>query len=1249
MRQHATQHRCRRAVMLGTLLVLPQALVVAAPPMPEAEQPLPPWQRRLEGEAKARAEALQKQIEQHWRANAFAQARKPARELVELREQKQGEDHWETINARWQRKLIEQIQQQPASEQEAFARLPHLEQQATALEARRRWGEVVAQRKEILTLCRDLLGKAYPLTADAHRSLGIAYFWLGQIPESRRHFSRALVLRRELLGEEHPDTASSYHSMGLILEDRSDYVAALGHYQKALALRRQLLGEMHARTAATYSNLANVQHSLGRYAPSERNYRAALAVRRKVFGEVHHRVAASYNNLAISLQSQGKNAVAEQFFRKALQLNRQLLGEDDPRTAGAYNNLAINQNAQGKYATAERYDLKALELRRKTLGEANVYTATSYNNLGLDQYHQGRYASAGRNLAKALALRQKLLPPDHPELADTYHNLALNQTAQGNFTRSDEEQRKALYTVADTNYRQALDLRRNKFGLNHPDTAASYSDLALNLSVQGRYVEAEQSSRQALEIRQSVLGEEHPETAKSYHNLALQQYNQGRFDRAQKNEHKALDLRLQLLGAEHPDTVASYSHLALCHYARGDYTEAESLWTKAVDLNEPVRLATAASGLRRALVEGGKNGLALAAVLARNGMPELAWERFEQALARGTWDDLTQRRALTQDELKRQTELREQLKRLDHELVHVLAVKDAAQRRAQLAALAERRLTTRQALEQLRQALEHRYGPAVGKSWSLQKIQASLPEDAALVGWVDLNVPVDAANPDGEHWAVLVRRQGEPRWVRLPGSGLKQHWTEADASLPERLRNALREQAAWHSLAQQLSRQRLEPLKPYCRAEGDLPPVHQLIVLPATQMDGVPLEVLTQEFTVSYAPSGTLFAYLKQQPGGNERGLLALADPIFEDVEPELPPGGLLVRVAPPKSNAARAGLQSDDVLLEYAGSELKELADLDQAVAAHAQDARPVPIRVWRDGKTFRLTPDPGKLEVVLAEEPAPKVLARRREEQQALALARGQEEGGWPELPGTRVEARVLSDLFTTQKRQVTLLTDAQAGEPQLQELALGGHLGKFSYVHLATHGELDARGMLNSRLILTRVGRTKPDLPLESGKPLYDGDLSAAEVLLSWKLDAELVTLSACQSALGRYAVGESYIGFPQALLLSGARSVCVSLWQINDSATALLMQRFYQNLLGARGNLNQPMSKAAALQEAKAWLCGLSRQDVLALWAEAVNGVDRGKRKLVKQSVPALPPKQVEQDRPYAHPYYWSGFILIGAPD
>ena len=112
------------------------------------------------------------------------------------------------------------------------------------------------------------------------------------------------------------------------------------------------------------------------------------------------------------------------------------------------------------------------------------------------------------------------------------------------------------------------------------------------------------------------------------------------------------------------------------------------------------------------------------------------------------------------------------------------------------------------------------------------------------------------------------------------------------------------------------------------------------------------------------------------------------------------------------------------------------------------------------------------------------------------------------------------------------------------------------------------IDERVPARSAVILTLTGLPDPLAQALSHRPVFDGRLSVREIQRGWELKAELVTLSACETALGRDAGGEGFVGFTQALLMSGARSVCLSLWKVDDTATALLMQRFYANLLGRR---------------------------------------------------------------------------------
>src|SRR5207244_13324665 len=100
---------------------------------------------------------------------------------------------------------------------------------------------------------------------------------------------------------------------------------------------------------------------------------------------------------------------------------------------------------------------------------------------------------------------------------------------------------------------------------------------------------------------------------------------------------------------------------------------------------------------------------------------------------------------------------------------------------------------------------------------------------------------------------------------------------------------------------------------------------------------------------------------------------------------------------------------------------------------------------------------------------------------------------------------------------------------------------------------------------------------------------------------------------------------------------------------DTATALLMVRFYQNLLGNREGLTKPLAKAEALREAKQWLRQLPPAECDRLAAALKQGELRGTVVTKDKPVVPAPRSEDEEGPPYAHPYYWSAFILIGDPN
>jgi hypothetical protein len=497
--------------------------------------------------------------------------------------------------------------------------------------------------------------------------------------------------------------------------------------------------------------------------------------------------------------------------------------------------------------------------------------------------------------------------------------------------------------------------------------------------------------------------------------------------------------------------------------------------------------------------------------------------------------------------------------------------------------------------------------------------------------------------------------------VPRAGTGPKGLWTEDDNGLASHLRAELRNPRGSASanlppLIKRVAAQRLEPLARALAATADgLPPARTLIVLPSPALAGIPVEVLLASDDlriVSYAPSATVFKYLREQPRARRHaGLLALGDPVFQDhdrsSQPKPPPDhGLLVNLVARGSNAATHGLKPGDVLLAYNGTALRQRDDL----KAVPEPGRPVAVEIWRDGQVLPRELAPGKLGVVLDPRPAPVAVAEQRRLQKVLVAARSGEEDFAP-LPGTRYEVEALARLFRSDDQPTRTLLGSDANEPEMDHMAVSGDLGRYSFIHLATHGVIDENVPVRSAIILTQTGLPDPLHQALSNQQVYDGRLSVREIQRGWELKAELVTLSACETALGRAAGGEGFVGFTQALLMSGARSLCLSLWKVDDTATVLLMQRFYANLLGRRPGLTSPMPKAQALQEAKAWLRELRRTEALALTAELSGGVERGKgaRRRPAEVLPVAVPAGASQDRPFAAPHFWAAFVLVGDPD
>ncbi|MBV9923525.1 MAG: CHAT domain-containing protein [Acidobacteria bacterium] len=184
---------------------------------------------------------------------------------------------------------------------------------------------------------------------------------------------------------------------------------------------------------------------------------------------------------------------------------------------------------------------------------------------------------------------------------------------------------------------------------------------------------------------------------------------------------------------------------------------------------------------------------------------------------------------------------------------------------------------------------------------------------------------------------------------------------------------------------------------------------------------------------------------------------------------------------------------------------------------------------------------------------------------------------------LPEAARQARELGRLYKAGESKVYV--GEEASEDRVKR-----DVGRYRFVQFATHGRLDDANPMYSHVVLS-PGADRAE----------DGLLEAWE-MMNLDLHADMVVLSACDTARGRTAAGEGVIGMSWALFIAGSPTTVVSQWKVESSSTTELMLDFHRNLLSAR------VSKAEALRRASLRLL-------------------RG-----------------PQD--YHHPFYWAGFIIVG---
>lgn len=814
------------------------------------------------------------------------------------------------------------------------------------------------------------------------------------------------------------------------------------------------------------------------------------------------------NELGLIYVDQGEYAKAEPLLIRGLLISEKTAGPDHPGTAASLNSLAFLYDSLGLYVKAETLYQRALAINEKAMGLEHPDTAVSLNNLAHLYDKMGFYVKAELLYQRALIISEKALGPESSTTASILNNIAIVYYEQG------------LYVKAEAVYKRALSIRTKVLGASHPDTGTSLNNLGLLYERKGLFAKAEPLLQRALSIAEKALGPESSDTATSMNSLALLYASQGLYSKAEPLYRHALAIYQKTLGPKHPSTAIGLGNLATLYANQGLYAKAKPLFQLALAIHE--------------------NALGLEHPVATMSLKKLAglygsqglYDKSESLVRRviGIEIGFTQREAVYLPVSERQIFLDS----LGNTYKTAFSFANRGKNGANLALFSRlNRQGLLQEIEQRQAQLAFLPGPQQVLASNLRVVIQQL---ASMALSPEQRQKLKGRQEELEKQLYILLPQLQPRIVEVE---------QVAAVLP-----------AGSAL---IEFQRYEPFdgrKPQDQRWGEARYL-ALVLKPngaVTPIDlglAQPIDILIQSALEASEQKQADALEIWAQVGHSVLDPLASATKDLSSVF--ISPDGELNRVpfaALPAPNSTQLLSEALQLRLLTTG---RELLDLQKNPDAQTSQALVVA------NPTFDRTPT--HIHAQLAETSS----------QQRSADLSSQR---WAPLPGTATEGAAIAQL--TGARLLAGLQARAAAIQQMQQAPRLLHLATHAYFQpdlqeaerntdqlrsnstsLAPAGLSGENPLLRSGIVL--AGANQPD-----ADPADDGYLTALEVArLNWK-GTELVVISACESGKGDIQAGEGVYGLKRAIAVAGARSSLLSLWKVDDRATAAFMESFYRKL-------------------------------------------------------------------------------------
>jgi CHAT domain-containing protein/tetratricopeptide (TPR) repeat protein len=927
---------------------------------------------------------------------------------------------------------------------------------------------------------------------------------------------------------------------GTLLDDVRDLLEhdeeleAVQRAAEARELARAALGDGSQGYAIALRDLGLVLKQGGAYDAAERCYSDAIEILRKLRGDGRLGLAYVLNNLGELERARWRLTQAEPLFREALEIWDDLGPEYREQFARTLHNLGLLQKSAGKFADAESDLRRALDEAAVALGEGAELTArfrSSLASLYLD--------TAREDLARPLyeeAIRTLTTLPNVPKavVASVTNSFATLYRGLADYERAEELYGDAIDLLRPSDDAAAL-TRDERVIL-----ASALDNLAGSRYERREFVGAAEAFREGIEIWQG-LADRAPDLATSQEGLGLVLQELEHQEEAERLLRDALALRQAALGEDHPEVATSLYNLGSQLAHRGDYADAEPLYQRAETIVRS-KLSATHPALEQIL-------LGQAELYGATGRPDEALERCREASAIHARMLLVAAGAASEEQF---------LKWLDE--------------------VAKGVHTTLSIVLQLRPN-----SPAIVAE-ALDLVLKRKNITAEVVG-----VRRDAAASRMEPELVEIARE----WKALKGQIEREAWSGTPPP-PSVIAELV---ARAEELELELARE-----APSVNLERRLDSVARAEVVACLPEDGVLVEMIRCEIFSFTALAGrwTAARYLALVVAAGAPDAVALADLGNADAIDALIAQLLTAISAEAEAETAEVSTRLRRAVFDPL---LPHVGDRTRVVIAPDGELAKLPFEILRLDGERRVIDDYIVSYVSVGRDllPSPQADA---EPGPALVLAdpdfdydggsgttaphpighlfRGlaKENIRWDPLTATREEGLAVGKLL-----DVEPVLGRDAAEPRV------ANAQSPRVLHLATHGffladlELAHQSpLLRSGVVLAGGNRTFAGQPLAAS--LGNGVLNAEDVLALDLRGTDLVVLSACDTALGSVRNGEGVFGLRRAFPLAGADTVVMSLWQVPDRETQLLMVDFYTRLSEGANRVEALRQSQLAIKAAQA---------------------------------------------------------------